>query len=89
MNFEYDLNKNWANKAKHGIDFEEAQALWEDSERLEIPAKVMDEPRYLVIVKINGKHWSAILAYRSLNIRLISVRRSRAEEVALYEHKNI
>lgn len=89
MNFEYDLNKSRANKTKHGIDFDEAQALWEDSERLEIPAKVTGEPRYLVIGKMNGKHWSAIVTYRSANIRLISVRRSREEEVTLYEYKNI
>ncbi len=89
MSFEYDLNKSVANKAKHGIDFDEAQALWEDSERLEIPAKVMGEPRCLVIGKINGKHWSAVVTYRSSNIRIISVRRSREEEVTLYEYKNI
>lgn len=89
MSFEYDLNKNVANKAKHGIDFDEAQALWEDSERLEIPARVMGEPRYLVIGKIDGKHWSAVVTYRSSNIRLISVRRSREEEVKLYEYKNV
>lgn len=80
MNFEYDLNKSQTNKAKHGIDFDEAQVLWEDPERLEIPSKVIDEPRHLVIGKINGRHWSAIVTYRSTNIRLISVRRSREEE---------
>jgi uncharacterized protein len=55
MNFEYYINKSQANKLKHGIDFDEAKALWEDSERLEIPAKVTGEPRYLVIGKIGGK----------------------------------
>lgn len=89
MNFEYDINKSLVNKAKHGIDFGEAQALWEDSERLEIPAKVTGEPRYLVIGKIGSKHWSAVVTYRSSNIRLISVRRSREEEVKLYEYENI
>lgn len=52
---------------------------------LEIPAKTEDEPRYLVIGLIDGKHWSAVVTYRGANIRLISVRRSRSEEVALYE----
>jgi uncharacterized DUF497 family protein len=84
MDFEYDIKKNQANKLKHGIDFNEA-----DSERLEIPAKVTGEPRYLVIGKIRGKHWSAVVTYRSSNVRLISVRRSRAEEVELYEYENI
>ncbi len=89
MDFEYDIKKSQANKLKHGIDFNEAQALREDSERLEIPAKVTGEPRYLVIGKIRGKHWSAVVTYRSSNVRLISVRRSRAEEVELYEYENI
>ena len=85
MSFEYDSNKSTANKSKHGIDFDEAQALWEDEERLEIPTKGLTESRYLIIGKINDKHWSAVVTYRSSNIRLISVRRSREEEVKLYE----
>jgi len=73
------------NRSKHGIDFVEAQELWNDTMLLEIPAKMEDEPRHLVIGLINGKHWSPIITYRGMNIRLISVRRSRTEEVALYE----
>lgn len=85
MIFEYDSNKSLSNKIKHGIDFDEAQALWEDSERLEVPIKGTDELRYLVIGKIHDKHWSAVVTHRSPNIRLISVRRSRKKEVKLYE----
>jgi len=85
MEFEYDLHKSSLNKKKHGIDFEEAQALWEDPDLLEIPARTVDEPRYLIIGRINGKHWSGVVTYRDSVIRIISVRRSRAEEVILYE----
>lgn len=85
MSFEHDRGKSEANKAKHGIDFHEAQALWDDPDLVEIPAKGLDEPRYLAIGKIADKHWSAVVTYRSENIRLISVRRSRKEEVELYE----
>lgn len=85
MKFEYDQQKNVANKAKHGIDFIEAQALWEDPERLEIPARETDEQRYLIIGIIGNDHWSAVITYRGQSIRLISVRRSRKEEVTLYE----
>ena len=77
--------KNESNRPKHGIDFVEAQALWNDPMLLEIPAKTDDEPRYLVIGLIRDKHWSAVVTYRADNIRLISVRRARTEEVALYE----
>ena len=83
--FEFDESKNQANLSKHGINFIDAQLLWNDPMLLEIPAKTEDEPRFLVIGLINGKHWSAILTYRGKNIRLISVHRSRTEEVALYE----
>jgi uncharacterized protein len=82
---EFDPAKSNINKKKHGIDFYEAQALWNDSDFIEIPLKTIDEPRFLVIGRISEKHWSAIITYRSENIRIISVRRSRKEEVEIYE----
>jgi uncharacterized DUF497 family protein len=85
MVFEFDPVKSVSNRIKHGIDFLEAQALWSDPMLLEIPAKTTDEPRYLVIGLLDNKHWSAVMTYRGDKIRLISVRRARAEEVALYE----
>lgn len=85
MEFEFDERKSQANKEKHGLDFTEAQALWADPELLEIPARTTDEPRFLIIGRIAGKHWSGVVTYRDEKIRIISVRRSRPEEVALYE----
>ena len=83
--FEYDKQKSESNKAKHGIDFVEAQALWLDSNLIEIPALTIDESRFLVIGKVLDKHWSAVVTYRNGIIRLISVRRSRTEEIEIYE----
>lgn len=83
--FEYDQNKSTKNQAKHGIDFDAAQSLWNDPYLLEIPAKTTDELRFIIIGKISNKHWTAIVTYRDENIRIISVRRSRVEEAALYE----
>jgi uncharacterized DUF497 family protein len=83
--FEFDDLKSKSNFQKHGIDFIEAQALWNDSNLLEIPAKILDEPRFLTIGMIKERHWSAVITYRNGKIRLISVRRSRDEEVTLYE----
>jgi len=85
MRFEFDPNKSLSNFSKHGIDFDVAQNLWNDPDLLEIPAKTTDEPRYLVIGKFDSKHWSAVITYRDNMIRLISVRRSRPEEIDLYE----
>ncbi len=85
MNFEFDPAKSEANSQKHGIDFAAAQELWQDGNRLEIPARTVDEPRSIVIGQIKGKVWSAIVTFRGANIRIISVRRARDEEKELYE----
>ncbi len=85
MDFEFDEAKSKANKTKHGVDFVEAQALWQDVDLLEIPARTEDEPRAIVIGRIGEKHWSAIISHRNERIRIISVRRSRTEERDLYE----
>ena len=84
-NFEFDPNKSQSNLDKHGIDFVDAQAIWLDPDFIEIKANSIDEPRSLVIGLIDGKHWSAITTYRDPKIRIISVRRSRSSEVAIYE----
>lgn len=85
MEFEYDDTKSKKNRKKHGIDFEQAKALWDDPDLLEIPARTEDEPRYLVIGRIEKRFWSGVITYRDSRIRIISVRRSRDEEVILYE----
>lgn len=85
MDFEFDSAKSETNKNKPGIDFIDAQALWNDPDLLEIPAKTTDEPRFIVVGKIGEKHWSGIITYRNENIRIISVRRARNEEIELYE----
>ena len=85
MEFEFDAEKSDGNKKKHGIDFREAQSLFDDLDLIEIPAKTTDEPRFLVVGMIEDKHWSGVVTYRGERVRIISVRRSRKEEVDLYE----
>lgn len=85
MKFEYDPSKSQSNLTKHGIDFKRARLLWRDTNRVEVQARSTAEPRFLVIAKIEEKHWSAIITYRGNAIRIISVRRSRKNEVLLYE----
>ena len=85
MKFEFDRRKSQTNKEKDGIDFVEAQALWQDPDRIEIPAVTIDEPRFIVIGKISDAHWSTIITYKGEKVRIISVRRSRKEEIEIYE----
>jgi len=83
--FEFNKIKSNLNLNKHGIDFIDAQSLWDDPDFIEVQEKSDDEPRYLVIGIITKKYWSAIITYRGDSIRIISVRRSRMLEVKLYE----
>lgn len=87
--FEYDVSKSVSNFAKHNIDFEKSKELWADADAIEIPAITADEPRFLIIGKIEGVHWSAVITYRINRVRIISVRRSRIEEIKIYESSRI
>ncbi|MBW4507804.1 MAG: BrnT family toxin [Scytonematopsis contorta HA4267-MV1] len=85
MESEFDERKSASNKVKHGINFIEAQELWSDTDRVEIAACDVDEPRFLVIGQINEKHWASVITYREERVRVISVWRARDEEVKKYE----
>lgn len=85
LEFEFDSAKSAANLAKHGIDFTAAQSLWHDPHHIEVPARTTDEPRWMVIGQIDARCWSAVVTYRDNHIRIISVRRSRQGEIAIYE----
>lgn len=85
MEFEFDERKSQLNKEKHGIDFIKAQTLWDDPDLIEIPARIENETRFLVVGKILNKYWSSIITYRGDKVRIISVRRSRIEEIEYYE----
>jgi uncharacterized protein len=84
--FEFDENKSVSNKAKHGIDFSDAQALWEDPEALRVPAKnVRGEQRFALIAQYDGKIWFAVYTIRNAAVRLITVRRARKDECDRYQ----
>jgi hypothetical protein len=85
MKFEWDEQKSHANNAKHGIDFETATKMWNDDGRIEIQTTFPDETRCIMIGQIGRKLWTAVFTRRGESIRIISVRRARRKEVALYE----
>ncbi len=89
MNFEFYEKKSHVNKTKHGIDFNQAKLLLNDDFLVEIPARTIDEQRFLIIGKINDKHWSGVITHRKEKIRIISVRRARKKEIEIYESQRI
>jgi len=82
---EFDPVKSSSNRKKYGIDFVEAQELWEDTNRLVEPARTIDETRYMIVGMIGNNHWSGFFTHHGDRIRIISVRRSRKKEISLYE----
>lgn len=85
MKYEYNENKSFSNKQKHGIDFEEAKDLWNDDRLLEIKTSFSTEERYINIGKIGTKFYTIVTTYRKDKIRIISARRSRPKEIEIYE----
>lgn len=89
MYFLYDAAKSAYNQEKHGISFDEARGLWNDRHLLEMAAAKRGERRRMVIARMGGTYWSAIITYRGAAIRIISVRRSTKKEARLYDqHDN-
>jgi uncharacterized protein len=85
MTFGFDQQKSFSNKEKHGIDFEEAQYLWLDPERMVIPARTLNELRCLMVAWFNGAFWCAVYTGRGDVVRIISVRKSRKNEKEIYQ----
>jgi hypothetical protein len=87
--FEFDPNKSEINKHKHGIDFYTARRLWKDPNRIEIPARRVDESRYVLIAGIEQDIWSAIYTLRNNKVRIISVRKARDNEKEIYHSSRV
>lgn len=85
-----ETRKGAKNLAKHGIDFEAAQRMWDNSKTVTLtaPNPGNDDVRYIVLGMIDGKHWTAITTKRGKRIRIISVRRSRKNEEAYYDSQD-
>lgn len=87
MEFEFDPKKSEANLEKHGLNFDQAKALWLDVNAVEVPAKSEAEIRKMLIAKHDGKIWAAVFTEREDKVRLISVRRAHKNEESLYEKR--
>ena len=85
IEFEWNEAKSQANLEKHHISFPEAEALWDDEYAVELPSGFAEEDRWLVIGRIGDLHWTAIVRRRAGRVRIISVRRARQTEIAIYE----
>lgn len=84
---EYDEAKRLANIAKHGIDFLDCVEAFADKRSFEIRSDQAGEQRCLLIGTVKGRIVAVIFTIRGDAIRIISVRRARQKEAALW-HAN-
>lgn len=87
--FEFDPDKSKANKNKRGIDFYRARRLWNDPYRVEIPARWLDEARFILIASTGNEVWAAIYTVRNKRVRIISVRKARDNEKEIYHSSRV
>jgi hypothetical protein len=84
--FEFDPAKSATNHDKHGIDFIEAQELW-NVPAFDQPSPFVSEPRRLRTARLGERFWTAVYTLRDGLVRLISVRRARSGEVIHYDRE--
>lgn len=89
LKFEWDEEKDWSNKLKHGIRFEEAQQIWADESALEFydPDHSDDEERW-IRVGVNVVRGILFVVFSEpgvRTIRIISARKANKEERQVYE----
>jgi uncharacterized DUF497 family protein len=87
--FEWDENKNSANKKKHKIAFEDAVDVFNDKDRLKYGSTQKGEKRYLTIGKAFLAIISVVYTTRNMIVRIISARRASKEERKAYLTKKL
>jgi len=90
MEFEWDPIKNKKNLKKHGVDFEEAKAVFQDEMALELydDEHSSDEDRFIIIgLSSKSRELTVCHCYRNSGetIRIFSARRATNAEIKLYE----
>ncbi len=78
--FEWDENKNWKNKEKHNLSFEDASRVFDDENRLQYVVESKDETRYITIGKVFKVIITVVYTIRNFAFRLISARAARKDE---------
>ena len=87
MRYEWDPAKNQANLVKHGVDFADAVAVFEDDLALTRPdATSRGESRFVTLgVDGFGRHLVVVFTERGPHIRIISARVATKQERKSYE----
>jgi uncharacterized protein len=83
MRFEWDERKRLSNLAKHGLDFLDAELVFDGSCYSYLSPRG-SEARWVTVGLLEGREVAAVWVQRAEAIRLISFRRARHEERRRY-----
>jgi len=90
LKFEWDTNKNIANRLKHGVSFEEAETVFDDKNAVYLYDENHSENEerfYIIGEDVNFRELSVCHCYRGENeevIRIISARKATKVEIDYY-----
>lgn len=90
MKFDWDTNKAASNLSKHGVSFEEAETVFDDSLYVDFydPEHSVNEERYLIVGESKrGRLLIVSYTERGDSIRLISARELTRLEREIYEER--
>jgi uncharacterized DUF497 family protein len=89
MKYEWDENKRLLNLEKHGLDFEDADLVYESLNKLTLRCATTSEERWQDIAEIDGNLFvlSLVYAYRADAVRFISFRYANIKERRLFYGK--
>ena len=86
VQFEWDSKKAISNLKKHGVDFADAVAVFEDERAITIPDDYPDEERFITIgMDSFGRILVVVFAWRETRIRIISARKATTKEIRQYK----
>ncbi len=87
--FEWDDEKARTNRIRHRISFEEARAVFDDPDRIEIMDEdESDEERWIAIGLANDACIVVIFTERNQRTRIISARKADRHERSKYNEGN-
>ena len=88
--FEWDEQKARANRRKHGVDFADATAVFEDERGVTIRDELsaVDEPRFVTLGRDSlGRVLVVAYTWRGPGVRMISARKATRAERRQYAEK--
>jgi len=88
VDVEWDRAKALANRRKHGVDFADAVAVFEDDQAMTIQDESSEEERFITIgMDAFARVLVVVYTWRNERIRLISARKAIRHERTQYEDR--